>query len=224
VALIVLLTGCQIEALVPVSISELAATARGGAPKTVATRVLLTFTSGEWCRDMGASLIAVLNGPTLSLAPIGCLEDPKSQGSWHGELRLRTELAAVADLGPTSSMATLLDGDLARIGIAADPKQPSTMALAVLLDMPRLEAARARLQTFPALQGLPDIQKIDLTISVILKNDLSQPVTLMSDGATTESQSPVAMPAGSVRTLTLSADAMAKLAKGQPALIRLQVE
>jgi hypothetical protein len=224
VALIVLLTGCQIEALVPVSISEIAATARGGTPTTVATRVLLTFTSGEWCRDMGASLIAALDSPTLSIDPIGCQEDPKSQGRWHGELRLRTTLAAVANLGPTSNMAPLLDGDLSRIGVAADPRQPSTMTFAVLLDMPRLEAAQARLQTFPALQGLPDIQKIDLTISVILKNDLSQPVTLISDGATTESQAAVAMPAGSVRTMSLSADGMAKLADGQPVLISLQVE
>jgi len=223
-ALFVLLTGCQIEALAPVSVSQIAMVARGGAPATLITTVLLTFTSGEWCRDMGASLVAALEKPALNLEPIGCREDPQRPGQWHGELRQRMKLAAVADLGPTSNMATLLDGDLARIGVATDPNQPSTLTLAVLLDMPRLEAARARLMTFPALRDSPDAQQMNSGISLILKNDSPQAVTLISDGATTEPQPALVMPTGAVRTITLSADAMAKLDNGQPVLIRLQTD
>jgi hypothetical protein len=199
------------------------ATSRNRTPATVATRVLLTFTSGEWCRDMGVSVIAALNSPALGLDPIGCQEDPKKQGSWHGELRLRTKLT-VTDVGLEPDMAALLDGDLARIGIAADQNQPSTVSLAVFLDMPRLEAARARLLTFPALQGLADLQKMDLGISFILRNDLSQPATLIFDGSTTEPQPTLLMPAGSTRTVALSADAMTKLAAGKPVLIHVQVK
>jgi hypothetical protein len=223
-ALVVLLTGCQIEALAPVSVSQIATVARGGAPATLVTTVLLTFTSGEWCRDMGASLVASLETPALNLEPIGCQEDPQEPGQWHGELRLRMKLSAVADLASNRDMKALLEGDLARIGVATDPSQPSTLTLAVLLDMPRLEAARARLLTFPALRDSPDAQQMDSGISLILKNDLAQSVTLISHGATTESQPALKMPTSSVRTITLSKDAMAKLADGQPVLLRLQVQ
>jgi hypothetical protein len=224
IALVVLLTGCQIEALAPVSVSQIALVARGGGPATLVTTVLLTFTSGEWCRDMGASLVASLKSPTLNLDPIGCQEDPQQQGQWHGELRLRMQLAAVGDLGPNRDMKALLDGDLARIGVAPDAQQNSTLILAVLLDMPRLEAARARLQTFPALKETADVQKMDIGVSLIVKNDLPQSVTLMSAGATTEPHAALVMPAGSVRTIGLSADAMAKLAAGQPVLLSLQTQ
>jgi len=223
-ALVVLLTGCQIEALAPVSVSQIATVARGGGPATLVSTVLLTFTSSEWCRDMGASLVAALEAPALNLEPIGCQEDSQKQGQWHGELRLRMKLGKVADLEQMPNMAAMLDGDLARIGVATDPNQPSAVTLAVLLDMPRLEAARARLLTFPALQGSADVQKMDLTVSVFLRNDLSHPVSLISDGTTTESQAALAMPVGSIRTITLSADAMAKLVEGEPVLIRLQVQ
>jgi hypothetical protein len=223
-ALVVFLTGCQIEALAPVSVSQIATVARGGAPATLVTTVLLTFTSGEWCRDMGASLVAALEKPALNLEPIGCQEDPQQPGQWHGEMRLRMKLAAVPSLPSKPDMKALLDGDLARIGVATDPNQPSTMTLAVLLDMPRLEAARARLLTFPALRESPDAQQMDTGISLILKNDIPQTVTLISDGATTEPQPALVMPRGAVRTITLSEDAMAKIVDGQPVLLRLQVQ
>jgi hypothetical protein len=210
IAASLLLAACRIDAIVPVKLSDIEKAETLKQPIEVTTRLLLTFTSRNWCEDMGASLVVSLKGSGLNMAPVSCIQD---QGStdWHGELRLPIQI--------TSSRGNAENGDLTSLVVKSGAENPKKLSVMAHLDAGRLKAAQERLLNLPAAQGNEDARIFDLSITFMIKNDLTSSATLNFDAAMAGIENALEVPAGGVRAVTVSQTGLEKLLKEQSAEI-----
>lgn len=198
----VLLSGCQVDALAPLKLSDIERSVTAKQSTGLTARLLLTFTSKTWCEDMGASLIVTLKGSGLDMSPVACAPDPDGT-DWHGELRMPVRLASVSEDENT--------GDLASIAVKPIASSPGSLSLVMRLDTTRLTAARKKLLSLPAAQETDDARIFGLSLTFMLKNDTAKPAFLAVGAMTTEMTGNLELPSGGTRSITLSQAGIDKL-------------
>ena len=209
VAIAVLLAGCRVDAIVPVNLSDVRKAITSNEPAEVTVRLLLTFTSRAWCDDMGASLVMSLRGSGLNMMPVSCTQEQGS-AKWHGELRMPIRLDPLP-----GEKAAEGDGAFASLAVKPDRDDGGALSVTAYLDAPRLKSAQASLLEFPAAQENADARIFDLSVTFMVKNDLAEVAALKFDAMTTEIDTALAMPAGAVRSITLSPLGVEKLLQEQ---------
>ena len=203
----VFLGGCRVDALTPVNLADIDKVATAKQSIEATARLLLTFSSGQWCEDLGASLVVVLKSSGLNMAAVSCAKDPES-AEWHGELRMPVRIVSDENAGAAS-------GELALLAVKADAGKPGALSIVAHLDGPRLNAARERLVSLAAARDSGDASTLDLTVIILIRNDLAKDAILAVNAMTTETDPQVVLPAGGARAVTLSKAGMEKLLQEQ---------
>lgn len=204
-----LLVGCKVDAITTVNLSDINNAVTAREPVDLTTRLLLTFTSSTWCENMGASLVVSLNDAGLNMTPVACAQDPDGN-AWRGELRMPIRLVSIL-----SGRAD--ETRLASLQAKPSSENPNILSLVAHLDVPRLNDARERLLRLPVARDSEEARVFDLTVTIMLRNDLAKTAVVQVDAMTSEAGALIEIPAGGVRTFSLSKQGLESLYREQSA-------
>lgn len=209
-----LLMSCNIEGAAPIRTSDVVGVAKSGAPVAVNATITATFASETWCEDEGAMAVKALGSATTPIVPTSCA---KAGNQGTGQFQLSTSMVktdGAAD--PNVAVEQVLGDDLVRFAVFPHGKHKHLLSVGLFLNVPRFEAAKAKLTQMPVFKRGGDLGEQTYTIRVNVSNDLQTPAKFYVGDVSTGGDLPsddavLTIPPGGSDWIALDADTQAKL-------------
>jgi hypothetical protein len=166
----VILASCQIDSRISMRAHDIKNVAETAVPVPVTATVTAVFASKSWCEDEGAMAIQALGG-SVPIVPVSCKRDGENA---IGQFNLTTNMVRTeGSRDPSTVVGEVLDGSLVRLAVFPHGKRKDLLSVGIFLDLPKLEAAKAKLVNMPVFkEGLYQGQ-VGLSFSVNVTNDSS---------------------------------------------------
>src|SRR5260221_14790269 len=203
------LTGCKIDAVAPMRAFDLKNAAQTGAPVPVTATVTAAFASKDWCQDEGAMAIGELATPGVGIQATGCARGNGGNDSAAGQFQISTNLVKAAGAAnPEIAVAEVLNQDLVRFAVFPHAKYHHLLSVGIFLNVPKFQAAQAKLLAMPVFKRGGDTSNITYSLSVQVTNDLPKMQkfylnNISDDVDPSYDQSVLQMPPGAKETITL---------------------
>jgi hypothetical protein len=213
----ILLTGCKIDAVAPMRAFDVKNTAQTGVPVLVTATITAAFASKDWCQDEGAMAIGELATPGVGMQATGCAQGNGGFDSAAGQFQVSTNLVKTAGAAnPQVAVAEVLNQDLVRFAVFPHAKYHHLLSVGIFLNVPKFQAAQAKLLAMPVFKRGEDTANIAYTLSVQVTNDLPTMQKFYLNNVSADidpsyAESVLQLPPGATETITLDANAEAKL-------------
>src|SRR5262245_49412570 len=142
----VALASCQIDSRISMRAYDIKNVADTAGPVPVAATINAVFASKSWCEDEGVMAIQALGG-SVPIVPVSCKSDG---GNATGQFNLTTSMVRTEGAqDPSTVVEEVLDGSLARLAVYPHGNRKDLLSVGIFLDLPKLEAAKAKLVNMP---------------------------------------------------------------------------
>jgi hypothetical protein len=210
------LAGCQIDTRTQITVSQILSVAASGTPAPVAAAITGQFITPAWCQDESAMAIQTISTPSEPLTLGGCTAAGKGA---VGQFQLATSLVRT-DGGQSDAtiLTNVLGQDRARFAVFPHGKHKSLLSLGLFLNIPQLEADKARLAAMLVFKrGLYKDGQLAYSFTIDIVNDTDKPAKfyladVSAGGDLPADEAILTIPPGGMDTVTLDADTQAKLA------------
>lgn len=209
----VVLASCQIDSRIPMRAFDIKNVAETAVPVPVAATITAVFASKSWCEDEGAMAIQTLGG-AVPIVPVSCRSDGENA---TGQFNVTTSMVRTEGAqDPSTVVEEVLDGGLVRLAVFPHGARKDLLSVGIFLDVPRLEAAKAKLVSMPVFnEGLYQGQ-VGLSFSVTITNDLPTMAKFYLKDVSADADQPydesvLEVPPGGSETITLAPDKQSKL-------------
>lgn len=210
------LAGCEIDTRTQINVSQILSVAASGTPQPVVAGITGQFVTPAWCQDEGTMAVETISTATEPLTLTGCAPAGKYA---TGQFQLATSLVKTdGGQGDATILTNVLGEDRARFAVFAHGKHKQLLSVGLFLDIPQLEADKAKLAAMPVFKrGLFKDGQLGYSFTIDFVNDTDKPAKFYltdvdAGGDLPADEAILTIPPGGMDTVTLDADTQAKLA------------